>query len=71
MEDATFRQILSDLEFIGTNEHFNNSKEIAQAMSTYLFALAQHNLITTAEFKDIAHKVVKTYMEDDDEEDEQ
>lgn len=68
MEEATFRQILSDLEFIGTNEHFNTSKEIAQAMSTYLFALAQHNLITTTEFKDISFKVVKTYMEDNDDE---
>lgn len=66
MENATFRQILSDLEFIGMNEHFNNSKEIAQAMSTYLFALAQHNLITTAEFKDISLTVVKNYMEDKD-----
>lgn len=68
MENATFRQILSDLEFIGMNEHFNNSKEIAQAMSTYLFALAQHNLITTAEFKDISLTVVKNYMEDKDDE---
>ncbi len=68
MEDTTFRQILSDLEFIGTNEHFDNSKEIAQSMSTYLFALAQHNLITTAEFKEIARTVVKTYMEDKDDE---
>lgn len=65
MDEKTFFLILHDLEVIGMNKNLSG-KQIPICMSTYLFALAEHDVITTEEFKEIANTVVKVYTEEEE-----
>lgn len=65
MKAETFAIILHDFEVIGMNKNLSG-KQIPTCMATYLFALAQHDVITSDEFKEMSALVVKAYTEDDD-----
>lgn len=63
MNEETFAQILSDFDFLIGNEKFSTMNELMTSLNTYLFALAQHGVIDSIDYKIIGYALVKSAIE--------
>lgn len=68
MNEETFNQIKYDLNVIMKNPFIPTLRDKIAHQVTYLFALSRFGIITNEEFSKISDKVVKTYMENKDNE---
>lgn len=78
MKAETITQIQKDIDFLLSDENenkFDSLKEAMSAIGVYLFGLAQHNVITSAEFKLLSDmvliafdKVLKTHKDEEEDE---
>ena len=63
MNEETLTQIVSDFDFLIGNEKLNTLNEIVTSLNTYLFALAQHGVINSTDYKFIGNIVLKAAIE--------
>ena len=63
MNEKTFAQILSDFDFLIGNEKFSTMNELMTSLNTYLFALAQHGVIDSTDYKIIGNIMLKHAIE--------
>ena len=61
MKPETLALIMANFEFIGSHKEFN-TKELAYCLNTYLFALAQHDVIDSDEYKELGNIVTKVFV---------
>ena len=63
MNEETLAQIMSDFDFLIGNEKLNTLNEIMTSLNTYLFALAQHGVIDSTDYKIIGRIVLESTIE--------
>lgn len=63
MNEETLAQIVSDFDFLIENEKPTTLHEIVTSMNVYLFALAQHEVINSTDYKVIGNIVLKSAIE--------
>ena len=61
MKLETLALIIENFEFIGSHKEFN-PKELAYCLNAYLFALAQHGVIDSDEYKELGNIVTKAFV---------
>lgn len=60
MKAETLALIMDNFEFIGSHSEFT-PKELAYCLNTYLFALAQHDVIDSDEYEELSNIVCKVF----------
>lgn len=63
MNEKTLAQIISDFGFLIGNEKLSTMDEIVTSLNTYLFALAQHGVIDSTDYKVIGNIMLKYAIE--------
>lgn len=63
MNEETLAQIASDFDFLIESGKLNTLHEIVTSLNTYLFALAQHGVINSTDYKSIGNIVLKSAIE--------
>ena len=63
MNEKTLTQIISDFGFLIGNEKLSTLDEIVTSLNTYLFALAQHGVIDSTDYKVIGNIMLKYAIE--------
>lgn len=63
MNEKTLTQIISDFGFLIKNEKLSTLNEIVTSLNTYLFALAQHGVINSTDYKVIGNIMLKFAIE--------
>ena len=63
MNEKTLTQIISDFGFLIGNEKLSTMDEIVTSLNTYLFALAQHGVIDSTDYKIIGNIMLKYAIE--------
>lgn len=63
MNEKTLTQIISDFGFLIKNEKLSTLNEIVTSLNTYLFALAQHGVIDSTDYKVIGNIMLKYAIE--------
>ena len=63
MNEKTLTQIISDFGFLIGNEKLSTMDEIVTSLNTYLFALAQHGVIDSTDYKVIGNIMLKYAIE--------
>ena len=63
MNEKTLTQIISDFGFLIRNEKLSTMDEIVTSLNTYLFALAQHGVIDSTDYKVIGNIMLKYAIE--------
>ena len=63
MNEKTLVQIVSDFAFLIGDDELSTLNEIATSLNAYLFALAQHGVIDSTDYKIIGTALVKSAIE--------
>jgi hypothetical protein len=63
MNEKTLTQIILDFGFLIKNEKLSTLNEIVTSLNTYLFALAQHGVIDSTDYKVIGNIMLKYAIE--------
>ena len=63
MNEKTLTQIILDFGFLIKNEKLSTLNEIVTSLNTYLFALAQHGVIDSTDYKIIGNIMLKYAIE--------
>lgn len=59
MNAETLAKIISDFDFLISEDRLKSLNEVVTALNTYLFALAQHGVIDSSDYKTIGNIVLK------------
>ena len=63
MNEKTLAQIVSDFAFLIGDDELSTLNEIATSLNVYLFALAQHGVIDSTDYKIIGNIMLKYAIE--------
>lgn len=63
MNAETLAKIISDFDFLISEDRLKSLNEVVTALNTYLFALAQHGVIDSSDYKTIGNIVLKASIE--------